>query len=95
MLPTVHYNMGGIPTNYRGQVRCALSLLLCLASQHAVKPCALHGIQLHFVAACTASARIVLLQQPTAHCLPLAQTPHTLHNAQPLLLQPALLLPAE
>lgn len=21
VLPTVHYNMGGIPTNYKGQVR--------------------------------------------------------------------------
>ena len=25
VLPTVHYNMGGIPTNFRGQV-CPLSL---------------------------------------------------------------------
>ena len=22
MLPTVHYNMGGIPTNYKGEVVC-------------------------------------------------------------------------
>jgi succinate dehydrogenase / fumarate reductase flavoprotein subunit len=24
VLPTVHYNMGGIPTNYRGEVRLLL-----------------------------------------------------------------------
>ena len=23
VIPTVHYNMGGIPTNYKGQVRCS------------------------------------------------------------------------
>lgn len=27
VLPTVHYNMGGIPTNYRGQVRTLVHLL--------------------------------------------------------------------
>lgn len=26
VLPTVHYNMGGIPTNYRGQVRHRLQI---------------------------------------------------------------------
>lgn len=26
VLPTVHYNMGGVPTNYMGQVRCFFQL---------------------------------------------------------------------
>ena len=30
VLPTVHYNMGGVPTNYRGQVRSKGSIQLCL-----------------------------------------------------------------
>ena len=28
VLPTVHYNMGGVPTNYKGQVLTYLSLIL-------------------------------------------------------------------
>lgn len=30
VLPTVHYNMGGVPTNYRGQVNSKTQLLLIL-----------------------------------------------------------------
>ncbi len=31
VIPTVHYNMGGIPTNYRGQVFTRFTLLvLCM-----------------------------------------------------------------
>ncbi len=28
VLPTVHYNMGGVPTNYRGQVNQILACML-------------------------------------------------------------------
>ena len=27
VIPTVHYNMGGVPTNYRGQVRKTTNIL--------------------------------------------------------------------
>lgn len=41
VLPTVHYNMGGIPTNYLGEVR--LAGLCCCGTRHvpllAVAPC--------------------------------------------------------
>lgn len=30
VLPTVHYNMGGVPTNYRGQVNSKTQFLLIL-----------------------------------------------------------------
>ena len=30
VLPTVHYNMGGVPTNYRGQVSPEGSMQVCL-----------------------------------------------------------------
>lgn len=29
VLPTVHYNMGGIPTNYRGQVKFIINKIVC------------------------------------------------------------------
>lgn len=29
VLPTVHYNMGGVPTNYKGQVRFLVQLATC------------------------------------------------------------------
>ena len=32
VLPTVHYNMGGVPTNYKGQVREPVSNILIMHS---------------------------------------------------------------
>ena len=31
VLPTVHYNMGGVPTNYKGQVRIIVTVWLTVA----------------------------------------------------------------
>lgn len=34
VLPTVHYNMGGIPTTYHGEVRTGLCTIHVLQSRH-------------------------------------------------------------
>ena len=31
VLPTVHYNMGGVPTNYKGQVICTSEIGYCIS----------------------------------------------------------------
>ena len=38
VLPTVHYNMGGIPTNYKGEVR-TVSLCVCVCVCVCVRVC--------------------------------------------------------
>ena len=44
VLPTVHYNMGGVPTNYKGQVRY---LTQTHASEHTGEPATVRSDSLY------------------------------------------------